>query len=340
MKAAVFGPQGAGRKTLMTALSGGDSSTIHPGKKSVVTIKVPDQRIDWLASVFAPQKTTYATLEVVLDDTAYDSMGKRLNAMRPFEVLVLVAGAFGFGDESAESAMSDIEGVLDEMLLADLLIVEKRLEFFNKIGDKGQERKLFDRLQAALSEGRFLGEIPFIDAEEKFLTTYSFLTRKPLLVVVNVEEDLLGSEAWPRMESAIRARGAEPITLCADLEAEVATLLPEEQLEFLAEVGLSHPASHRLLQTVYKALDLISFFTVGEDEVRAWPTRANSPAPYAGGRIHSDIQRGFIRAEVVSYAHFQEMGSLAAARKTGRLRTEGKAYIVQDGDIINFLFNV
>ncbi len=340
MKAAIFGQISAGRKTLMTALHSGDSGAVQTGKRSVTTIKVPDQRIDWLSSVFAPKKTTYATLEVVLDDGPYESMSKRLNAMRSFEVLVLVAGAFGFGDESAESAMDDIEGVLDEMLLADLLIVEKRLEFFKKIGDKGQERKLFDRLHAALTEGRYLRDMTFIDLEEKFLATYSFLTRKPLLIVVNVEEELLAHEVWSKMESELRKRGAEPITLCATLEAEVATLEPEEQLEFLESVGLSGSASARLLRGVFKALDLISFFTVGEDEVRAWPVRVNSPAPYAGGRVHSDIQRGFIRAEVVSYAHFQEMGSLAAARKTGRLRTEGKAYIVKDGDIMNFLFNV
>lgn len=340
MKAAIFGLQSAGRKTLMAALNSGNGATVQPGRRSVTTIKVPDQRIDWLSSVFAPLKTTYATLEVVLDDGPYDSMGKRLNAMRSFEVLVMVAGAFGFGDESAESAMDDIDGVLDEMLLADMLIVEKRLEHFNKIGDKGQERKLFDRLHAALSEGRFLREMPFIALEEKFLATYSFLTKKPLIVVVNVEEELLAHEVWQKMDSEIRKRGAEPITLCAALEAEVATLEPDEQTEFLESVGLSGSASAKLLRAVFKSLNLISFFTVGEDEVRAWPVRTNSPAPYAGGRVHSDIQRGFIRAEVVSYAHFQEMGSLAAARKTGRLRTEGKVYVVKDGDIINFLFNV
>lgn len=340
MKAAIFGPQSAGRKTLMSALNSGDGSTVQPGRKTMTTLKVPDQRIDWLASVFLPRKTIYATLEVVLDDSSFDSMGKRLNSLRAFEVLVLVAGAFGFGDESAESAMDDIEGILDEMLLADLMVVEKRLEHFNKIGDKGQERKLFDRLQAALLEGRFLREIPFIDAEEKFLVTYSFLTKKPLIIVVNVEEEFLAHEIWPKMEEKIRQRGAEPITLCASLEAEVATLEPEEQREFLESIGLTGAASARLLQAVFRSLDLISFFTVGEDEVRAWPVRVNSPAPYAGGRVHSDIQRGFIRAEVVSYTHFQEVGSLAAARKTGRLRTEGKTYVVQDGDIINFLFNV
>ncbi len=340
MKAAVFGSQGAGRKTLMAALASGDTRAVQPGKRSVTTLKVPDKRIDWLSSVFVPQKTTYATLEVVLDDGPYDSMGKRLNALRSFEVLVLVAGAFGFGDESAESAMDDIEAVFDEMLLADLLIVEKRLEFFNKIGDKGQERKLFDRLHKGLSENRCLRDMAFIDLEEKFLATYSFLTKKPLIIVVNVEEELLANDVWQKMEGKIRNRGAEPITLCAALEAEVATLEPEEQLEFLESVGISGSASAKLLQGVFKSLNLISFFTVGEDEVRAWPVRKESPAPYAGGKVHSDIQRGFIRAEVVSYAHFEEMGSLAAARKTGRLRTEGKTYIVKDGDIMNFLFNV
>ncbi len=340
MKAAIFGKPGSGRKTLMAALNNGDASQIQAGKKSVVTIRVPDERIDWLTEVFKPRKTTYATLEVVLDDGPYDNLGKRLNALRQFEVFVLVAGAFGLGEECAEAGMQDVDSVLDEMLLADMLVVEKRLEFFNKVGEKGQERKLFDRLHAALSENRALRDIPFIEAEERLLLPYSFLTKKPLLVVLNVDEEELSNPVWAQVEEAVRRRGAEPITLCAGLESEVATFDPSEQLEFLESVGLKAPASHRLVQTTFAALDLISFFTVGEDEVRAWPTRRDSAAPVAGGRIHSDIQRGFIRAEIVSYAHFQEVGSLAAARKTGRLRTEGKTYVVQDGDIANFLFNV
>jgi ribosome-binding ATPase len=340
MKAALLGTPGSGRKTLMTALNGGQSGTISAGRRNISTIRVPDPRIDWLAEVFRPKKTTWATLELLFDDTPFESMGKRLNSARSAEVLVIVTSAFGLGEDSAEVALEEADNFLDDMLLADQIIVDKRLELLKKLGEKGQERKLFERLSAMLEEGRHLGGVPFIDAELNLMKPYSFLTEKPVIVVLNVDEAELENPMWSDVHERIRKRGSLPLTLCAALEAEVATLDPSEQIEFLEAVGLSLPASHRLVQSVYSALNLISFFTVGEDEVRAWPVRKGAFAPEAAGRIHSDLQRGFIRAEVVSYAHFQQVGSLAAARRTGRYRSEGKNYPIVDGDIINFLFNV
>jgi len=340
MKAALIGSTGSGRKTLMAALTDGDASRFVPGRRQVATVRVPDERIDHLSEVFRPQKTTWSHVEVVFDDTAGDALSKKLTVVRGAEVLVVVTGAFGLGEEAPELIIEEVAGVLDEMMLADQMVVEKRLEFFNKIGEKGQERRLFDRLAKVLNEGRRLREVPFIEAEHAFLNHYSFLTMKPLIVVINVGEEELAIPAWEELTQNLARRGVAGIPLCAALESEIATLEPEERLEFLEAVGLTLPASHRLVRTVYSSLDLISFFTVGEDEVRAWPVRANSTAPIAAGRIHSDLKRGFIRAEVVSYPHFLECGSLAAARRTGRLRTEGKDYLVKDGDIMNVLFNV
>ena len=340
MKAAILGLPGAGRKTLMAALGAGVEPHLLAGKRTVRPIRVPDERVDQLSESFHPEKTTYAQVEMVLDDSSTESHAKRLQAVRNHEVLVLVADAFGLGDDSAQSALDDLDQMLDEMLLADLMIVEKRVDFFSRRGEKGQEPKLFDRIHAALNEGRSLRALPLIDAELKLLSPYSFLTLKPLLAVLNVEEEELANPAWAEARRQVRAKGAEPVVLCALLESEVASLPAEERMEFIQELGMESPASHRLVQAIYSALDLISFFTVGEDEVRAWTTRRGDPAPIAGGRIHSDIQRGFIRAEVVSYEHFMLTGSLAAARKTGRLRTEGKTYIINDGDISHFLFNV
>ena len=340
MKAALFGATGSGRKTLMAALTDGDPTRCAAGRRSLATVRVPDPRIDHLSTIFRPQKTTWSTVEVALDDTGAESVAKRLAAVRDAEVLVFVTAAFGLGEDAPGLIIDEVGGVLDEMILADQMIVEKRLEFFKKIGDKGQERRLFDSLARVIDEGRRLEEVPFIDAELNFLNHYSFLTMKPLVVVVNVGEEELALSAWDELNQSLARRRVAGIPVCAALEAEITTLDPHERMEFLEAVGLSLPASHRLVQTIYRCLNLISFFTVGEDEVRAWPVRANSRAPVAAGRIHTDLQRGFIRAEVVSYNHFLECGSLAAARRTGRLRTEGKDYIVQDGDIVNVLFNV
>ena len=339
MKAALVGFPGSGAKTLMGALAHGGAPA-QPGKRSVTTIRVPDPRVAELSGYFRPRKTTYATVEVVLDDSPAEAVGKRLNAVRNFEVLVLVAGAFGLGPEGSESALAELDRLADEMLLADLMIVERRREFLQKRNEKGFEPRLFEQLHSILDEGRFLGSAPFIEAEKKMLGHYGFLTAKPVLAAINVGEEDLAEPVWGDVEDRLRSRGWEAVTICAELEHEVARLLPEEQAEFLEAVGLDAPASHRLVRSTFRALDLISFFTVGEDEVRAWPVRKGSPAPVAGGRVHSDIQRGFIRGEVVSYEHFLLTGSLAAARRTGRLRSEGKAYIVKDGDIIDFLFNV
>lgn len=340
MKAAILGLPGAGRKTLMAALGIDVEPQSLAGKRTVSTIRVPDERVDRLSESFRPEKTTWATVEMVLDDSSADSLARRLQAVRNHEVLVLVAGAFGLGEDSAQSALDDLDRLMTEMLLADLMIVEKRVDFFARRSEKGQEPRLFDRINAALNEGRHLRELPLIDAEMKLLAPYSFLTLKPVLAVLNIDEEELANPAWTDVRARVRAKGADPVVLCALLERDVASLPHEEQLEFIRELGMESPASHRLVQAIYSSLDLISFFTVGEDEVKAWTTRRGDPAPIAGGRIHSDIQRGFIRAEVVSYDDFILTGSQAAARKTGRLRTEGKTYVVKDGDIANFLFNV
>ncbi|MBM4354825.1 MAG: redox-regulated ATPase YchF [Deltaproteobacteria bacterium] len=339
MKAAIVGTPGSGRKTLMAALSG-DPSLIPAGRKSTVTIRVPDNRIDTLSGLFRPKKTTWATVEAVLDDSPMENLGKRLQAARGLDVIVLVAPAFGLGADGLEVAIQELERGIEEMILADQMVVEKRLEGFRKTGDKGIEAQILAHLQSTLEEGEFLSKLHLDELAEKLIVPYNFLTRKPLVAAINIDEEELDNPIWGDAETRIRQRGLEPVVLCARLEAEIADLAPEEQLEFLNAVGLSAPAAHRLVRGIYRLMDLISFFTVGEDEVRAWPVRAGSSAPVAAGKIHSDIRRGFIRAEVVAYEHFMECGSLAAARRNGRLRTEGKDYVVQDGDIINFLFNV
>jgi len=178
------------------------------------------------------------------------------------------------------------------------------------------------------------------DAEEKELAHFAFLSRRPLLVAVNAAEGDAAALPAPAVERAARALGAEAISLCAAVEAEIADLDPAEQPEFLASLGLTAPARTRFLHAAYRLLDLVSFFTVGEDEVRAWPIRRGDRAPRAAGRIHSDLERGFIRAEVMHYDDFLAVGSEAKARQEGKLRLEGKEYVVRDGDILNIRFSV
>jgi len=178
------------------------------------------------------------------------------------------------------------------------------------------------------------------DAEVKELAHYDFLSRRPLLVVVNVPEDAAAAPVPQAVEEAARGRHAEAISLCASVEAEIAQLDPAEQPAFLESLGLSAPARARFLHAAYRLLDLVSFFTVGEDEVRAWPIHRGDRAPRAAGRIHSDLERGFIRAEVMHYDEFVAAGSEHKARQEGKLRLEGKEYVVKDGDILNIRFAV
>jgi ribosome-binding ATPase YchF (GTP1/OBG family) len=183
--------------------------------------------------------------------------------------------------------------------------------------------------------------MPLSDAEEKALSKYAFLAQRPLLVAVNVGEAGVNKELPADLNAALHARKLETMPVCATLEAEVAALAPEERGAFLAELGIKEPASSRVIRSAYKALDYISFFTTGEDEVKAWTVRRGSKAPKAAGRVHSDIERGFIRAEVTAYEDFVAAGgSEAKVREMGKFRLEGKDYEVKDGDIVHFRFNV
>ena len=192
-----------------------------------------------------------------------------------------------------------------------------------------------ERLHAQLDQGLPLRLMTWSEAEEKELAHFAFLSRRPMLVAVNVAEGEAASPPPPAVVEAAKARGAEAISLCAAVEAEIADLDPAEQPEFLASLGLSEPARARFIRAAYHLLELISYFTVGEDEVRAWTIRRGDKAPRAAGRIHSDLERGFIRAEVVHYDDFVALGSEAKARTEGKLRLEGKEYVVKDGDIMN-----
>ena len=346
MKAGLVGYSQSGKTTLFNALTGlhkGGAS--GRGQVNLGAIKVPDPRIDKLSAMFRPKKTTFAEMRFVdVPGPAGKGSGldaESLRALAEVDAFCLVVRGFPALDGTPADPARELADFDAELVLHDLAIVEKRLDRLRKEHGKGTgEFHELERLHGQLDQGLPLRLMTWSDAEEKELAHFGFLSRRPLLVAVNVGEAEAAAPPPPAVEEASRARRADAISLCASVEAEIADLDPAEQPAFLESLGLAEPARARFIRAAYHLLDLVSFFTVGEDEVRAWPIRRGDKAPRAAGRIHSDLERGFIRAEVVHYDDFVALGSEAKARHEGKLRLEGKEYVVQDGDILNIRFSV
>ena len=346
MKAGLVGYARSGKTTLFNALTGQHKggSTGRP-QVNLGAIKVPDARIDALSAIFKPRKITYAEMRFVdVPGPAGKGTGldaDSLRALAEVDAFCLVVRGFASADGTPADPERELRDFDAELVLHDLAIVEKRLDRLRKEHNRGTgEYHELERLHGHLDQGLPLRTMTWSDAEEKELGHFAFLSRRPLLVVVNAGEEAAAAPPPPGVEAAARERGAEVLSLCAAVEAEIAELDASEQPEFLASLGLSEPARARFIRAAYHLLDLVSFLTVGEDEVRAWPTRRGDRAPRAAGRIHSDLERGFIRAEVVHYDDFIALGSEAKARQEGKLRLEGKEYVVKDGDILNIRFSV
>jgi ribosome-binding ATPase len=346
MKAGLVGYAQSGKTTLFNALTG-----LHKGggagqrQVNLGAIKVPDPRIDALSAMFHPKKTTYAEMRFVdVPGPAGKGTGLDADALRALsevDSFCLVVRGFPALDGAPGDPERELRDFDAELVLHDLAIVEKRLDRLRKEQHKGTgEFHELERLHAELDAGRPLRTMRWSDAEEKELAHFGFLSRRPMLVIVNVGEEAAAAPPPPGVEAAARELGCEVLALCAAVEAEIAELDAAEQPEFLASLGLAEPARARFIRAAYHLLDLVSFFTVGEDEVRAWPIRRGDKAPRAAGRIHSDLERGFIRAEVTHYDDFVALGSEAKARQEGKLRLEGKEYVVKDGDILNIRFAV
>ncbi len=345
MKAGLVGYAQSGKTTLFNALTGLHKGGAGRGQVNLGAIKVPDPRIDTLSAIFKPKKTTYAEMRFVdVPGPAGKGSGLDADALRALsevDSFCLVVRAFPGVDGSPGDPERELRDFDAELVLHDLAIVEKRIERIVKEHGKGSaQHQELERLHPHLDQGLPLRALRWSEAEEKELAHFDFLSRRPLLVVVNVAEDAAASPPPAALERAARERSGEVLSLCASVEAEIAELDPAEQPEFLASLGLAEPARARFIRAAYHLLDLVSFFTVGEDEVRAWPIHRGDRAPRAAGRIHSDLERGFIRAEVMHYGEFIALGSEAKARQEGKLRLEGKEYVVQDGDIMNIRFAV
>jgi GTP-binding protein YchF len=346
MKAGLVGYALVGKTTLFNALTGmhREGAAAH-GHANLGAIKVPDPRVDALSDLYRPRKKTYAEVSFV-DLPGARGKGSGLDAdaakaLGDADAFCLVVRAFPGGDGSPPDPLRQLRDFDAELVLADMVVVEKRLDRLRKEHGKGSaEFHELSRLAEHLEAGRPLRTMRWSDAEEKEMAHFHFLSRQPMLVAVNLAEEEAASPLRTDLVEAAKERGAEALALSAAVEAEIAQLDPKDQSEFLESLGLSEPARARFIRAAYRLLDLICFFTVGEDEVKAWTIRRGDRAPRAAGRIHSDLERGFIRAEVMHYHDFISAGSESKARHEGKLRLEGKEYVVNDGDIMNFRFAV
>jgi len=350
MKVGLVGFPGSGKTTVFNALTGLSAETgfsAARGKTNLGTVKVPDDRVAALAGLYHPKKTTLA--EITFCDVAAASAGGHgqsldeatLRAMREVDALCQVVRGFTGAAGEAADPLAEAKGLEDEMNLADLILIEKRLERLAKEKAKTGEADLLGTLKAALEAGVPLRKVEGITAEAwATLAGYRFLTQKPLLLVLNVSEEEAAAPAPEDLERHTREAGLGLVVLAGLIEMDIAQMSPEDQKEFVASLGLAEPAIARFIRGAYALLDLISFLTAGEDECRAWPIHRGLTAPKAAGKIHSDIERGFIRAEVTRWDDLVRLKSEAKCREAGKLRSEGKEYVVHDGDVINFRFNV
>jgi GTP-binding protein YchF len=342
MKVGLIGHRGAGKTTIFNMLTGLRAQVGGSGKEEVHlgVIKVPDERIDRLSQIFKPKKTTYAEIRFTdFPPQAEDNL-KSDNAlvmqMREVDAIALVLRDFEFG----VSPIRELNDLLTEMILADLTVVENRRNRLKKEKARPQEQGLLERCAKALENEESLRALTFSAEEENLLSGFGFLSRKPLLVLFNQAEDKAGRPLAPSYQEELQRRGLEGLALAGKVEMEIAQLEESDRAAFLKEIGIAEPARDRFIRASYRLLDLISFFTAGEDEVRAWTITQGTHARKAAGKIHSDIERGFIRAEVIAYSDFIAHRSEAKCKEAGKLRLEGKDYIVKDADIIHFRFAV
>jgi len=346
MHIGLVGFAGSGKTTVFNTLTGLSVPTGFGGEVHLGAVKVPDPRIDTLSGIFKPKKTTYA--EIVFSDipgehgAEHKGLSKKaLQQIRDQDALCLVLRGFpNAALDAPADPLAELEAFETECLLADLDAVERRLERAKK--DKPDEREMaaFQFMKATLEHELPLRSLSPQALLREPLRGYGFLTDRPLLVALNRSEDEAGAPLPDAIASRLRSLHAAGLVLSASVEEEIARMDAADQAAFLADLGLAESALARFIRAAYGLLDLISFFTVGPDEVRAWPIRRGTAAKEAAGKIHSDLERGFIRAEVIRYEDFVRYGSETAARDAGHLKVEGKDYVVADGDILHIRFNV
>ena len=346
MKVGLVGFAGSGKTTVFNALTGLSVPVGFGGEVRLGTVKVPDQRIDTLSGVFKPKKTTYAEISFcdIPGEHGAEKKGlstKALEQIRTQEVLCLVLRDFeNPALEGKPDPKGDLEAFHAECLFADLDIVERRLNRAHKEKTNPLEVTTFEKMKATLERDLPLRSLSEAELHRDQLKGYSLLTDRPLMVVLNRGERDAAQPMPDDLATRLKQITAEGFVLSASVEAEIAGMDPADQPAFLEDLGLKEPGLIRFIRTAYHLMDLISFFTVGPDEVRAWTIKRGANAKQAAGRIHSDLERGFIRAEVIPYEAFIQYGSEHAVKEAGHLKVEGKEYVVADGEILHVRFAV
>jgi ribosome-binding ATPase len=349
MKVVLAGFPRVGKTTVFQSLTGLADSTAARGAAARGIIRVPDSRVDELSKIFRPKKTTYATIgfvDVQPPETASPEKAAVLSPPLLAELKdadAVAAVVRGFADVYSGAAADperEFARLDEELVLADLAVLDKRLERLNKEGKRDREHAVLERLVGALGSGEPLRTLGIPLEEARTLSGYQLISRAPLLVVLNRSDEEAGAPLPRGFVERVERHGGDSLAMAGCIEREIAEPAPEDQAPFLCDAGLERSARDRFVQAAYRKLDLVSFLTTGEDEVRAWTITRGTVAQKAAGKIHSDIEKGFIRAEVIAYDDFVRYGGEAECKKAGKARLEGKEYEVADGDIVHFRFNV
>lgn len=356
MKVALLGLLQSGKSTILAGLSGKAIPPVGSTKIEEAVVSVPDVRLDWLTKYYKPKKTTYATLDCLdlpgfnfTDEHGRAAARRLINQIRTTDLLVLVVRVFENPAvppyQNSVDPVRDLMELQTELLLTDLELVATRIEKLEKQVNKPTKTQVHDKaelelqkkLQEAIESEKPISTVVETDEQLEMIKSLGFLTLKPMAVVVNIGENQLGTkfDFTDVIDSSVPV-----ITICAKLEYELAQLDAASRREFMADLGITESEASKFVSSCYSAMGLISFLTVVSDELRAWPIKRGTVALDAAGKVHTDIKRGFIKAETFAFDDLKELGSEKAIKAAGKIRLEGKDYVVQDGDIINFRFNV